>query len=523
MNRILFLLLAVLSMSPIAEAQSYRVFFTDKGSSEHLLEQPEKFLSEAALLRRSMQGIEIDRSDLPVAPEYIKQIQRMGGAVKAHSRWLNYAFVEGLSAEELEALTFVKRLEYPKKHRSQLAGTQAQFDYGLGTTQVELLNGDALHQAGYTGKGVTIAVIDAGFTGALQAAVLDSLRQSGRLMGSWSFINGDTNVYTGQGGHGASVLSVMAALDTGVFVGTAPHANYWLLTSENVSSETPVEMDHWLMAAEFADSVGAHVINTSLGYTTFDDSTDSFDYSDMDGNTTVVTRAADWAASKGIVVVASAGNEGAGSWQRIGAPADGDSVLAVGATDGMGNYVNFSSRGPSYDWRVKPDVSAMGAGTTLINIVGQVSSGFGTSFSSPCIAGMAACLVQAKPNVHGEEIAWKIRRSAHLFSSPNNTLGYGIPDFEYALNIGLEEVSPSFEAQVYPNPASNKVYLQGDFGRGQKLKLSVHNQAGQQLLAVERIWENQMEILDLSHLSPGVYFLSIHTDSMSHQLKLVKK
>lgn len=523
MIRNLFLLLAIVSLSPIAEAQSYRVFFTDKGSSEHLLEHPEMLLSEAALLRRSMQGIEIDHSDLPVAPEYIKQIQRMGGKVKAHSRWLNYAFVEGLEAEELESLAFVKRLEYPKEHQSYLAGTQAQFDYGLGTTQVELLNGDALHQAGYTGKGVTIAVIDAGFTGALQATVLDSLRQSGRLMGTWSFINGDTNVYSGQGGHGASVLSVMAALDTGVFVGTAPHANYWLLTSENVSSETPVEMDHWLMAAEFADSVGAHVINTSLGYTTFDDSTDNFDYSDMDGNTTVVTRAADWAASKGIVVVASAGNEGAGSWQRIGAPADGDSVLAVGATDGMGNYANFSSRGPSYDWRVKPDVSAMGAGTTLINIVGQVSSGFGTSFSSPCIAGMAACLVQAKPNLHGEEIAWRIRRSAHLFATPNNTLGYGIPNFEFALNIGLNEDPKVLSAEVYPNPVNDKVYIQGDFSRGQKIQLVIYNQAGQHLMTEERNWQNQMEMLDLSQLSSGVYFLNISTNSMSHQLKLVKK
>lgn len=510
MKRLVLLGLLMISVL-VSEGQSYRVFFTDKGNQDHLLEQPELILSEAALIRRANQGIAIDRSDLPVNPHYVKTIERMGGQVLAQSRWLNYAFVEGLSADELAALSFVKRLEKPKAHRSHLAATSSttNFDYGLARTQVEMMNGHKLHQAGFTGRGVSIAVIDAGFRGLWEASVLDSLKQSGRLLGSYNFITQDTNVYVGQGGHGASVLSVMAALDTGVFVGTAPHANYWLLTSENINSETPLEMDHWLMAAEFADSVGASVINTSLGYTTFDDPSDSYSYSDMDGNTTIVTRAADWAASKGIIVVASAGNEGASSWQHISAPADGDSVLAVGAVDGNGSYVAFSSRGPSYDWRLKPDVAAMGAGTILINSQGTVTAGNGTSFSSPGVAGMAACVVQGQPTLHGEVISQNIRFSGHLVGNTNLQLGFGIPDFFKAWEIGLAEEEGLNHWEIYPNPVRNRIYLNTNLERGQAFSISILNQAGQELIQENRLWQNSRQSLDLEGLQPGIYYLQI--------------
>lgn len=498
----------------IVEGQSYRVYFTDKGDQAHLLENPLQILSAEALSRRAAMGIPLDESDLPVSKFYLNTIQSLGGSIAAHSRWLNYAYVNGLSADELLALPFVKKVEQPKKHVSHLASTSSTtFDYGLGTTQIEMLNGHKLHQQGFTGRGVTIAVIDAGFMGSLQSRVLDSLFASGRLMGSHNFITGDTNVYTGQGAHGASVLSVMAALDSGVFVGTAPHANYWLLTSENVHSETPVEMDHWLMAAEFADSVGARVINTSLGYTTFDDPTESYAYSDMDGNTTVVTKAADWAASKGIIVVASAGNEGGGSWQYIGAPADGDSVLAVGAVDGTGAYVGFSSRGPSYDWRIKPDVAAMGAGTTLINAVGDLSAGNGTSFSSPLIAGMAACVVQGQPTLHGQTIADNIRHSGHLYGNANTNLGFGIPDFLNAWQIGVQELeTANTKIQVYPNPSSDKVNLQATIEFGTPVKLALYNQVGQCVLSKELIWDNSIQSISVADLESGIYILSLSGD-----------
>lgn len=522
MKKLFTITFLCLTMSAYVKAQEegLRVYFTDKGSSTAILEKAELFLSPEALERRAAQGIAVENSDLPLAPEYLKELRRRGAKVLAHSKWLNYAYLTGISEEDLNRLHFVKKIERPKQHRSYLAGTTSNFDYGLGRTQIEQISGHLLHQQGFTGRGSTIAVIDAGFTGTLQAAVLDSLRQSGRLKGSYNFISGDTNVYSGQGSHGASVLSIMAALDTGAFVGTAPHANYWLLTSENVSSETPLEMDHWLMAAEFADSVGAHVINTSLGYTTFDDPADSYSYADMDGNTTIVTRAADWAASKGIIVVASAGNEGSGSWQYIGAPADGDSVLAVGAVDATGAYVGFSSRGPSYDWRIKPDVAAMGAGTVLINSQGQVQSGFGTSFSSPCIAGMAACLVQAQPTLHGEVIARNIRKSGHLFGNANNNLGFGIPNFQQAWLISSEEYSDEFKFSVYPNPARERVFIHGNFERGEMLHIQVLDQSARSLLELDVVWENQALKIDLTKIPAGFYLLKVK-GSQSYQEKIM--
>lgn len=521
MKQYFFLLAFFFSVLNLS-SQSYRVYLKDKGTSKEILQSPESFLSEAALIRRAAQNIEINNSDLPVAKEYIQTIRDLGGTIKARSKWLNYLFVEGLDFNTLMALDFVESVEVPKLYQSHLATGSTTFDYGVGETQIEMISGDLLHQEGYTGRGVTIAVIDAGYRGVWEASVLDSLKLSGRLKGSYNFINGDTNVYTGQGSHGASVLSTMAALDTGTFVGTAPHANYWLLTSEDIGSETPVEMDNWLMAAEFADSVGAHVINTSLGYTTFDDPADDYSYSDMDGNTTVVTRAADWAASKGIIVVASAGNEGSGSWQYISAPADGDSVLAVGAVDATSTYVAFSSRGPSYDWRIKPDVAAMGAGTVLINAVGNLQGGFGTSFSSPLIAGMAACMVQAQPTLHGEVLARNIRRSGHLFGNANNELGFGIPNFYNAWQIGIEEIGIAKGFKLYPNPSRGKVFLHGSFDRYEALEIDVFAIGGNKVMTIQSTWENQSIELDISSLDPGLYILKINGNSAQQQKILLQ-
>lgn len=522
MKKYIVVVALFLSFGMQGQEQGLRAYFVDKGSSIDLLDQAELFLSAEAIERRAAHGIAIDISDLPVAPEYLKELKRRGGKIKAHSRWLNYAYVEGLSLAELEALSFVKYVEQPKAHHSYLAGTSTSFDYGLGSTQIEQIKGHLLHQEGYTGQGSTIAVIDAGFTGTLEAAVLDSLRNSGRLKGSYNFVSGDTNVYTGQGSHGAAVLSTMAALDSGAFVGTAPHANYWLLTSENVHSETPLEMDHWLMAAEFADSVGAHVINTSLGYTTFDDANDSYQYSDMDGNTTLVTRAADWAASRGIIVVASAGNEGSGSWQYISAPADGDSVLAIGAVDATGAYAGFSSRGPSYDWRIKPDVVAMGSGTTLINSQGFVQSGFGTSFSSPLIAGMAACLVQAQPTLHGEVIARNIRRSGHLFGNANNNLGFGIPNFYQAYIISTDELETPNQLSIYPNPVRDYVKIHGQFETNEDLQINIIDQSGKLVYQTSHRWGNQAMKLNLAELEKGFYILNVKGKQAFQQKILIQ-
>lgn len=504
----------LLSLSLQAQdLQEFRVYFKDKGSSQSLINNPEQFLSSQAINRRALQGISLSHSDLPIAPEYKASLTGVGAEVLAHSKWLNYCYVRHSSPELIATLPFVDRVEFPKAHKSNLAAvaTNDTFNYGFGRTQIEILKGDKLHQRGYTGTGITIAVIDAGYGGFYAANALDSLRNSNRLKGSWNFITSDTNVFTGNGSHGASVLSTMAALLPDTFVGSAPHANYWLLSSENIAHERPIEMDHWAMAAEFADSVGAHVINTSLGYTTFDKSSNDYAYSDMDGNTTVVTKAADLAASKGILVVASAGNSGSSSWKHIGAPADGDSVLTVGAVNFQGRFASFSSWGPSADGRVKPDVMAQGSPATISDFMGVISIGFGTSFSSPIMAGMAACLVEAYPSKHSYELIDQIRRSAHLYNTPTDTMGYGIPNFEVAYILSEPDIILSDkELNVYPNPLHDYIIIDSKSKKNWKTEYAIFDLNGRRLeFGIVEAYDAYRLSIDLK---PGIYHLQLKGD-----------
>lgn len=459
------LFLIILSFSftyGIAQSQTFRVYFTDKGEQVFKLENPQLFLSEEAICRRAEQGISITEEDLPVSNVYLQKLCANQLEVKMVSRWFNYALVQGDYSTTLTNLPFVKRIETPKKYQAIFTKAPAQLqalNYGAAANQTNMLNGEALHNLGFTGTGVTIAVLDGGFAGTPSITAFDSLRNDGRLLGTYNFVDNTTNVYTG-GIHGTLVLSCMAAIDS-LFIGSAPRANYWLLKSENETSETPAEMDNWLAAAEFADSVGAQVINSSLGYSQFDDSTNDFSYQDMDGNTTLVTRAADKAAEKGIIVVVSAGNAGNSSWQYITAPADGDSVLTVGGVDAFENYARFSSQGPSFDNRVKPDVVAQAEGAAVIGISNSVAAANGTSFSSPITAGFMACLRQALPNVGNMTLIQQVRRSASQYFSPDNLLGYGIPNFSLAYQLNQqEEALRQVVLKVYPIPFEKELFLE---------------------------------------------------------------
>lgn len=488
----------------------FRVYLKDKGSSRELLESPESFLSTAALSRRALQNIPLKTSDLPIAKEYKKALKELGAIPMAHSKWLNYIYVSHPQPQLIASLPFVERIEFPKRHQSFLCGVNSgdTLDYGYARGQVEMLNGHLLHEEGYTGTGITIAVIDAGYEGFLQSSAFDSLRIAQRLRGTYNYITKDTNVFLGQGSHGTSVLSIMAANLADTIIGTAPDANYWLFTTENIHQETPLEMDHWVMAAEFADSVGAHVINTSLSYQTFDDPLDNYSYSDMDGNTTVITKAADLAAAKGILVVAGAGNEGESSQPHIAAPADGDSVLTVGAVDWQGAYAPLSSIGPSFDNRVKPDVMAQGYPTTLIDGTGNFSADFGTSYAAPIVAGLAACLIEAYPAKHSEEVANYIRGSAHLHATPNDSMGYGIPDFQLALSLSM----PSFFVQekefvLYPNPVQDHIIIDAKTQKNWKAEVRIFDLSGTCVL------QNDIQAYDAHrvhlNLKPGSYILQL--------------
>ncbi|HPE56260.1 MAG TPA: S8 family serine peptidase [Bacteroidales bacterium] len=462
---------------------TYWIRFTDKNGSPYSINNPEAFLSPRAIDRRTAQGIAIQQNDIPVNQTYIDAVAGAGATVLNVSKWMNSVTVyttnpsvittiEGFSfvlsaskvSDGTKKTTSIKpffdheKIDKEGINKIQTPGKSGQsFSYGSAYNQINMLNGIALHDMGFDGTGMVIAVLDAGFTNANILSAFDSLWINGQILGTKDFVSPLSPNIFGSHSHGTNVLSTMGANLPGQMVGTAPHADYWLLRSENGSTEYLVEELNWVSAAEFADSVGADVINSSLGYTTFDDPSQDHSYSDMDGNTTPITIGADLAASKGILVVNSAGNSGNSSWLYIGAPADGDSVFTIGAVNSSGNYASFSSRGPTFDGRIKPDVVAQGQSTVLINaFTGSVTTGSGTSFSSPVTAGMVACLWSAFPDRKNTEVMEAIRQSASQYSSPDGYLGYGIPDYLEAFNILEATAAHTIQLDL-------KLYLEGAF------------------------------------------------------------
>ncbi len=477
------ILLSILTTAQVAP-DKYWVRFTDKDNSPYSIENPEAFLSQQAIDRRNAQGIPVVENDLPVNPSYISAVVNTGATLLNISKWFNSITVFTDNQEvinAIDALPFVLSVdiagkspgpgketvkpffdnetitEIPEEDLFEGNTSGRGYDYGQAWNQINMLNGIALHDLGFDGAGMTIAVLDAGFTNANTLSAFDSLWTNNQILGYKDFVNPLAPNIFGSHTHGTSVLSTMGANLPGQMVGTAPRANYWLLRSEDGGSEYLIEELNWVSAAEFADSVGVDIINSSLGYTTFDDPSQNHTYQDMDGNTTPITIGADLAASKGILVVNSAGNSGNGSWQYIGAPADGDSVFSIGAVDANGNYASFSSTGPTYDGRIKPDVVAQGSGSTVINAwSGNVATGSGTSFSSPITAGMVACLWQANPGRRNTEVMEAIRQSASLANNPDMLLGWGIPDYLLADSILSSQVTHDITLDI-------KLLLEGPF------------------------------------------------------------
>jgi len=439
----------VLVLAQLAPSK-YRVTFSDKANTPYSTADPLEFLSPKAVDRRNKQGITLKQEDLPVDPVYINTILSYGFELLNRSKWFNSITVytdDSTLLDSIKALPFVLGVDTLGKVKTSqefqdkvigvdkwdseqvgLPSVTASAVYGQGFNQIAMLSGDILHGIGYNGEGLTIAVIDAGFRDADINPAFNHLFTSGRVLGTWDFVDGNDSVYD-NGQHGLWVLSIIASNISGVLVGVAPAASFYLLRTENTSSEYLIEEDNWVSAAEYADSAGVDIITTSLGYKTFSDTNMNHSYADMDGNSTRISRGADKAAGKGMLIVNSAGNAGSSSWQYIVAPADGDSVLAVGSVDENENYSSFSSTGPSSDGRVKPNVAAMGEGTTTITTSGGTQTGSGTSFAAPLIAGLAACLWQAHPNAGSMEVFNAIQQSASQYSNPDDLLGYGIPNF----------------------------------------------------------------------------------------------
>jgi serine protease AprX len=455
-------------VTPLA-VRKYLVYFRDKAASPYSVSQPQAFLSARAVQRRSRQGIAVQPRDLPVNPAYVAQVRAVPGVqVWYSSRWLNAAVVvcDASVLPTVLALPCVRSsgvLNRPTNQPSpaklepeepaattlnRLSGTPA--DYGTAFGQADMLGAVAMHDAGFRGEGMQIAVFDAGFPGVNTTAPFAALFTENRVASTFNFVDKTTNVYL-RDGHGTNCLSTMAANQTGPFIGTAPKATYRLCITEDAGSENPIEEANWLVAAEYADSCGVDVISSSLGYTTFDNAALSHTYADMNGRTTIATQAATVAARVGMLVVNAAGNDGNATWRYIGAPADADSIISVAAVSAALTRASFSSYGPSADGRIKPDLAAQGGAAAIVSVAGAVGRGNGTSFACPILAGMAAGFWQANPGLTAQQVISYLKQSATQANAPDNSLGWGIPNFPKAQALANPFV-PLSDLSIYPNP-----------------------------------------------------------------------
>jgi serine protease AprX len=443
-------MLCLLGASWSLHAQDHMwVFFTDKGVAvEDRLAEPTAFLSQESIAQKAAKGITITEQDLPVSCDYLSRLEACGAKITGTSRWMNAAVLPMDSQwDEVLALPFVKGVKpvgvlvraeaegaeglAAEGHDPELRIQDRLFMYGRARHQNDMLDIASLHNRNLTGKGVKVAIFDAGFTAVDTIDVFDSLRNANGIIAAYDFVDNDADPYHGAA-HGTQVLSTIAANMPGRMIGTAPHVKVLLARTENGRSETQQEEYNWVRAMEWADSIGVDIIHSSLGYNLFDDQAENYAYEDLDGNTAIISRAADRAAARGIIVTVSAGNEGSVPWRYITAPCDADSVLCIGSVDRYEKHSLFSSLGPTPDGRVKPDVVAMGSRATVASPNNRISSSNGTSFSSPIVAGMVACLRQAHPDRSNMDIIQAVRLSGDQYNFPDEKYGYGIPNAKIA-------------------------------------------------------------------------------------------
>lgn len=541
---VLFLVFTCFSFSLFAQVEDAWIYLTDKQNVIASINNPISILTQEAIDRKNVHGVAIDARDVPVNETYITQLKNATGiTVMAKSKWFNALHIRGnqTDIQALSSLTFVSAIDFAdkslnaksiniikhKKH-SKLESSFATFNYGDAANQIEMIKGDKLHLADYTGTGMTVAVLDSGFPNVNTMTSFQKLRDAGSLLGSYDFVNRDVDVYTGTtSSHGTWVLSDMAGYIENEFVGTAPDASYYLFITEDagvtngIGNENPVEESYWVEAAERADSLGVDVINTSLGYKDYSPNYTSYSYSDsdLDGYTTYITRGANIAFEKGLLLVTSAGNSGN---DGVGAPADSPNVLSIGAVNASGNYASFSSVGSAFQPTQKPDVVAQGFQSFVITENDVIATANGTSFSSPILAGGIVCLWQALPNKTNAEIMQLVRESASQYSTPDYFLGYGIPNLESALNSTLYSESNTRESaiSIYPNPVKDKLYIKLP-SEANIASLRLYDILGKEINTYHI--SNSNNILDVVSLPKGIYIVTLESNTISKTFKLIKQ
>ena len=536
--------LIVLSATGFGQ-DTYYIRFTDKNSNVYSIAHPEAFLSPRSIERRRAQHIAVREDDLPLTDSYVSAVSRLASHVVYKLKWDNAIMLKSNDtgfATKIARLPFVKsivkisgsgpsmvqkKIDAPMARSLQPTPLDTGF-YGAAANQNVMIHVNALHQMGYWGDGVLIAQMDAGFENVSTNPFFSKLYAENRVLYTWNYVFDTSFVYS-YDSHGSETFSDIAAYIPGQMVGTAPNASYLLFITEDVRSEKIIEEYNWVNAAEVADSIGADVFTTSLGYTTFDpvDSAYNTTYAELNGHGTPMAIAANAAANKGILVINSAGNDGASAWYYVSTPADADSVVAVGAVSPAGGIAGFSGHGPTSSGMIKPNVCAQGNTAAVVLTDAVIDYGSGTSFSCPIIAGAFACLRQAFPSVPNMTIVNAVQQSGNFAYSPNDDYGWGIPDFGLAYDY-LKALYPSdtnaARVLVYPNPFSTFFALNVGYLLNAPINIDMYDLTGRKVWTasypVDTYDSNILEVTPSAHLSPGSYILRINN---TYTVRLIKR
>ncbi len=539
MKKISTLLILFLQTMVLAQDEYAWVYFNDKPNQQVFLDNPLSMLTQKALDRRIKQQLPLDIKDVPIHGPYVKQVKETPGiTIVTQSKWLNTLYVKGVqdAIKRLKELPFVARIDFADKLLNNIEeadidrvgqvkafkNTKDDFEYGESATQIEMLNGQVLHQQDYIGKGMIIGVIDSGFSGVNTASPFRRIRENNQILGTYNVAYRNKEVYAGSD-HGTKVLSIIAAYEKGKLIGTAPDASFYLF---RVSHPKMVisSMESYLVAAiEMADSLGVNVINLSQGISQQRGRPNyGYTYKDMDGKTTFISRGAEIAFSRGMLVVTSAGNEGSKSWKYITAPADAAHVLSVGAVSTERIRAPFSSQGPTADGRIKPDVMALGHEVMASDKNGSINYEMGTSFSSPIIAGLVACLWQALPDKTNEAIRKLILQASDHYTNPDGRYGYGIPNFQLAFH-NATLTTDSFTVNgfaIYPNPTETNLTIAAS---GQHdARFIMYNSLGQEVIR-QKVNELQETIVPMENLKSGMYLYTIVSGKATRTGKIIKR
>ncbi len=535
----LSLILLIALTSRAQTPTCYRIYLSDKDNSPYSINNPIEYLSQRAIDKRARFNIPITEQDFPVNPNYIGQIKQIDYKIQilTTSKWMNSVTIYCPDNEKLsiiEALDFVDslipvaayrlnsnnnskkiaKIDSDSRNDSDFLSDSLGF-YGLGKAQIAIHNGDKLHEAGFRGEGMLIVVIDGGFFGVESCDFYKKLIEEGRFLGMYDLMpNFDTSYYPSPytQAHGTAVASVIAANKENIFVGTAPEASYVFIQSEYSPSEELIEEDFWARAAEIADSIGADVVNSSLGYTLYPDFPQAnTDYSTFDGLHSIASLSATILANKGVIPCIAVGNDGLNDWFHIGKPSDAFDVISVGACTYDSIIAGFSSRGYTFDGRVKPDVVSVGFSTTCYRPGNSIIQANGTSFATPVIAGLCACLWQALPQYSSIELMQKIREYSSQYLTPDIEFGYGIPDFYYAYFDLLSIPNHSFNsANIFPNPCKDYFVIEDE--NSEKSVIKLYNIQGKNILTTTKEYGNKTQI-NIQNLPNGLYIGEILTKS----------